>query len=182
MAGRPELKLRAGNGSRLEADFLLSAVELPVPVASPRRAAWRIRWRMMQETKVIMGAGTYNTGYGYDAMDRVLTTTYPTGEVVTQTYNNAGQLENVRSTNGAQSYNQWYASNLDYNANGALVRLDLGNGLSTVYTYDPLNFRLKTLQTGTNGALQNLTYRYDNVGNVLTTLAPHATACGAVQV
>jgi YD repeat-containing protein len=137
---------------------------------------------VLTETKVITGAGTFTTSYGYGALDRVITTTYPTGEVVTQTYNNAGQLENVRSINGAQSYNQWYASNLDYNANGALTRLDLNNGLSTLYTYYPLSFRLKTIQTGIGGAMQNLTYRYDNVGNVLTTLAPHATACGAVQV
>jgi YD repeat-containing protein len=76
-------------------------------------------------------------------------------------------LENVRSLNATQSFNQWYASNLDYTAQGQMTWLQLGNGVNTTYTYDPLNFRLKTLQTGVNGALQNLAYGYDNVGNVM---------------
>ncbi len=125
--------------------------------------AYDLRGRMTQESKTINGAGIFATGFGYDALDRVIATTYPTGEVVTQTYNSLGALENVRSLNQAGSYNQWYASNLDYNANGALTLLQLGNNLNTSSTYDPLNFRLRTLQTT---GLYNLLYAYDNVGNV----------------
>ena len=43
------------------------------------------RGRVLTETKTITGAGTFATSYGYDAMDRVVTTTYPSGEVVAQT-------------------------------------------------------------------------------------------------
>jgi YD repeat-containing protein len=42
------------------------------------------RGRVTSEAKTITGAGTFVTSYGYDAMDRVVTTTYPSGEVVTQ--------------------------------------------------------------------------------------------------
>ena len=61
------------------------------------------------------------------------------------------------------TYGQWYASNLDYNAQSQVTLLALGNSLTTNYTYWANNFRLKTLQTG---ALQNLAYAYDPVGNV----------------
>ncbi len=44
-----------------------------------------------------------------------------------------------------------YIPNLNYTANGSVALLQLGNTLNTNYTYDPLNFRLKTLQTGTGG-------------------------------
>ena len=127
--------------------------------------AYDPRGRVVSETKAISGAGAFTTQYDYDGLDRVISTTYPTGEVVTQTYNAQGALENVRSTNAAQSFNQWYVSNLDYHANGSLALLQLGNGLDTTYTYFPLNFRLQRLQIG--GA-QAFSYGYDKVGNVLT--------------
>jgi RHS repeat-associated protein len=126
--------------------------------------AYDNRGRMTSESKTITGAGAYATGYGYDGLDRVITTTYPTLEVITQTYNLQGLVENVRS----QTQNQWYAKNLDYNANGALALLQWGNNLNTTYTYDPLSFRLKQVQTGVGASVQNLQYRYDRVGNVLT--------------
>jgi RHS repeat-associated protein len=126
-------------------------------------ASWTydIRGRVVNDAKFITNAGTFTTSFGYDAMDRVLTTTYPTNEVVTQTYNAMGALENLRSA----SNNQWYASNLDYNANGSIALLKLGNNLTTNYTYFPTNFRLQSLKVGT---LLSLTYKYDNVGNVMS--------------
>jgi RHS repeat-associated protein len=124
-------------------------------------ASWTydLRGRVITDSKFITNAGTFNTSFGYDAMDRVLTTTYPTNEVVTQTYNAQGLLENLRSA----SNNQWYASNLDYNANGSIALLKLSPSIGITYTYYPLNFRLKNIQAN---ALLNLNYAYDPVGNV----------------
>jgi len=91
------------------------------------------RGRMLTERKAINGAGTYTTSYAYDAMDRVVTTTYPSGEVVAQTYNAAAQLAQVRSA----TYNLNYASGLTYNAMGQMTALPLNNNnLTTNYTYE----------------------------------------------
>jgi RHS repeat-associated protein len=144
-------------------------------------ASWTYdtRGRVVNDVKSINNAGTFTTSLGYDAMDRVLTTTYPTGEVITQTYNAMGALENVRS----QSNNQWYASNLDYNANGSIAKLDLGNGLSTLYGYFGFTANQWDARPGlgltsfgrlwrtrieapSGQPLQDLRYSYDSVGNI----------------
>ena len=130
--------------------------------------AYDVRGRVLTETKAITinnASNVFTTNLGYDALDRVITTTYPTGEVVTQTYNNLGALENVRSANLAGTPDQWYVKNLDYNAQGALTLAQVGNNVNTTYTYDPLNFRLKTLNVS---GLYRLQYGYDNIGNVLS--------------
>jgi RHS repeat-associated protein len=138
-------------------------------------ALWTIdqRGRVLTETRTITTPlTTFVTGYRYDALDRVITTTYPTGEVVTNTYNAQGLLENVRS----QTQAVWYASNLDYDVAGRLELLALGNTLQTDYVYHPWTAvngqgRLKQIKVGTGGAptsVQDWQYGYDAVGNVKT--------------
>jgi RHS repeat-associated protein len=147
------------------------------------------RGRVLSDTKAIkIGNATniFTTSFGYDALDRVITTTYHAiGEVVTQTYNSMGALENVRSVNLAGTPNQWYASNLDYNANGSLARLDLGNGLTTLHGYfglsgNPWDARPAVaaglgaygrlwrtrLEAPSGAVLKDTRYAYDSVGNV----------------
>jgi RHS repeat-associated protein len=147
-------------------------------------ASWvyDVRGRVLTETKTITGAGTFATTYAYDPLDRVTAITYPTGEVVTQTYNAQGLLESLRS----QTNNQWYVTNLDYNANGSLAKLQLGNGTRTLYGYNGLIgnpwdsrpglgltsygrlWESRTEKTATGEVLQAWRYGYDNVGNVTT--------------
>lgn len=75
-------------------------------------------------------------------------------------------------------------ANTDYDAKGQRQRIDYKNGASTVYSYDPLTFRLTQLITRRNAAafpdddqqppvagwpgsqLQNLHYTYDPAGNI----------------
>ncbi len=47
--------------------------------------------------------------------------------------------------------------------NGQATSLLLGNTLTAQYAYGPLNFRLKRIQVG---SLLDLSYGYDNVGNI----------------
>jgi RHS repeat-associated protein len=89
----------------------------------------------------------------------VVNTTYPDSEVVSHTYNSQGLLETLSSTTYATNY----ISNLNYNALDKVTGKAAGNGKNTYYTYDPSNFRLTGLSTS---GLQNLTYAYDNVGNI----------------
>jgi YD repeat-containing protein len=106
-----------------------------------------LRGRMTQERKIITGTGTFTTSYGYDAMDRVVTTTYPSGEVVTQPLRlRSGQALQRRSA----TYNLNYANNMtaSRNALGQLTQMTHGNNLATTYTYDSLRFRLTRIQAG----------------------------------
>ncbi|RXM12884.1 hypothetical protein EO238_28845, partial [Citrobacter sp. AAK_AS5] len=53
--------------------------------------AWKYdaRGRLINETRTVDSVN-YSTSCTYDSADRVLTVTYPTGEVVTQGYNGRG--------------------------------------------------------------------------------------------
>ncbi|MFP4345332.1 MAG: DUF6443 domain-containing protein, partial [Anaerolineales bacterium] len=104
----------------------------------------------------------YVTAYAYDSADRLLTTTYPDGEEVTQSYDGGGQPAALFNQQGVA-----YASGTSYNAAGQITTLALGS-MQSDYTYDPLTLRLETLQTtGPGGTLlQQLSYDYDDVGNV----------------
>ncbi|MEK6804180.1 MAG: toxin TcdB middle/C-terminal domain-containing protein [Nitrospirota bacterium] len=76
-------------------------------------------------------------------------------------------------------------ANIDYDAKGQRLRVDYKNGASTLYSYDPLTFRLTTLLTKRKAAdfpgddpqavdpgwpgkqVQNLHYTYDPAGNIM---------------
>ena len=69
-----------------------------------------------------------------------------------------------------QTANLHAVLNLDYNAKGQRERIDLGNGASTTYTYDPDTFRLTRLATRKGGQVfQDLSYVCDPVGNITHT-------------
>ena len=75
-------------------------------------------------------------------------------------------------------------ANIDYDAKGQRQRIDYKNGASTLYSYDPLTFRLTQLLTRRNAAafprddpqppvagwpgrqVQNLSYTHDPAGNI----------------
>lgn len=133
------------------------------------------RGRVTKETKVIggTGGGTFVTQWSYDAMDRVVTMTYPAdnagnlGETVTTTYTPMGLVNTVIGSST-------YVQGTDYNALGQVELRKLGStagGLTTDYLYRTDNFRLQWIKTGPTSpyeGLQNLEYVYDAVGNVLT--------------
>ncbi|MGJ0506827.1 MAG: SpvB/TcaC N-terminal domain-containing protein [Methylocystis sp.] len=63
-------------------------------------------------------------------------------------------------------------TNVDYDAHGQRIRIDRGDGLSSISTYDPLTRRLLTFTTTRPSAdpnattVQALSYAYDPAGNV----------------
>jgi YD repeat-containing protein len=138
-----------------------------------------LRGRVISETQTI-AATAYTTLSSYDAADRLRTLTYPTGEVVTTTYNSQGLAASLVGTNV-------YVQDSRYDAAGRVISRTLGSGAvqwQTQYSYYPWTTangqgrpwlphqgRLHILQSGplTNTTLlQNLTYTYDAVGNVKT--------------
>ena len=108
----------------------------------------------------------------YDSMDRLVTTTYPDGEVVQSVYNRSG---NLKALDGDLTY----VNGIDYTAYGKISRIQYGNGVQTVYNYydeageydssaDTFHsYRLKQIRVSKNGGdIFNLGYEYDRVGNV----------------
>jgi YD repeat-containing protein len=130
--------------------------------------------RLIGETKTITGTGTFVSSWSYDSMNRLTWQKYPgvnggqAGEQVNYTYRNVGLLQTVAGTNT-------YVGETQYDALGHVTLRNLGSAsgvLGQRYTYPSTkNYRLGTLTSGVASSfnnLQNITYTYDNVGNVLT--------------
>lgn len=85
------------------------------------------------------------------------------------THDRAGKLREVRLQRAAQTTAQILVSAIEYNAAGQVERELAGNGLHTFSCYDPANGSLLTLanQAPEGGFFQNLSYRYDPVGNII---------------
>jgi len=132
------------------------------------------RGQVTEETKVINGAGTFKTQWSYDAIDRVVSMTYPggsggqLGEQVSYTYNAQGLFY---SLSGSSTYVQ----STSYDAPGRVELRVLGNDVlrwdPVYYPWTTANGRdcLQQLKAGTPSnptSLQDLRYTYDAVGNV----------------
>ncbi|MEX8518449.1 MAG: SpvB/TcaC N-terminal domain-containing protein [Leptothrix sp. (in: b-proteobacteria)] len=74
-------------------------------------------------------------------------------------------------TEPAESKRAAAITGITYNAKGQKETLELGNGTTTTYEYDPQTYRLLTLKTRRTAGqtLQNLSYTYDPVGNITQT-------------
>ena len=110
---------------------------------------------------------TFTTEYVFDSFGRMNQMTYPDGETLYYAYDNGGLL---RAAWGEKKGNRYdYIAALIYDEFDQRLAIAYGNGSSANYTYDPTTRRLKTLRTMLPGGrvIQNLSYQYDLVGNVL---------------
>ncbi len=142
-------------------------------------AAWTYDMRgQVTQTLQTIGDETFKTQWEYDPMGRVKWMKYPAdsdgnvNEQVNTTYNAAGQVNSVASAFS-------YVSSSAYDIAGRLTQRNYGNtAFYATYGYYDWTWstgqgRLKTLRTGAgappnNTSLQNMTYTYDKVGNVLS--------------
>jgi len=101
----------------------------------------------------------------FDSLGRVDTLSYPTGLQIRNAYTALGYLKEVR--NGAAS-NELYWQLDAVNARGQTTQYTLGNGLTTVNSYDDDTGRIKGITTGagTSSNIQNLNYNFDTLGNL----------------
>lgn len=101
-----------------------------------------------------------------------------TGEALSQTdakghsrhflHDRAGQLHEIRLQRAGRAATETLVSGIEYSASGQVKQELTGNGIRTFSRYDPADGHLLTLtnQTPDGGFLQNLSYRYDPVGNI----------------
>ncbi|MDR4484357.1 MAG: toxin TcdB middle/N-terminal domain-containing protein [Nitrospirales bacterium] len=91
----------------------------------------------------------------FDSLDRIRTFIYPDNDRIVYEYNTRNKLERI---GGEPS--DWVLSNLDYHPSGQPQQIDYGNGLSTIYEYDP-RLRLIHLQTVRQDTPTELLLDYD---------------------
>src|SRR3989339_867097 len=105
----------------------------------------------------------YAMNYGYNLNGNLKQIDYPNSKIANYTFNNIGQVSAVSVATST------IASNLQYNINGQLVHLERANGLITDYSYTPAQaYRLTNLSTtNASSTLQDISYTYDAVGNIL---------------
>jgi len=112
----------------------------------------------------------FTTSATYDALNRVVTSTSPDSSVATPTYNEANQLVAVNVNVRGGSLATSFVTNVYYNARGQRTKIVYANNTLTEYTYDSKTFRLtklKTIRTSDSVVLQELSYWYDPVGNIV---------------
>lgn len=126
--------------------------------------------RVVQTQRTLDGT-TYTMSQTWNAMSQVTGQTFPDGETVTYNYNSAGQLSGIPG----------YIDGISYNARGQRFTHWFPNGVTTTWYYDDTTGRVGSrtvVHTPTSNVLQNLSYTYDNNGNVKTIVdnTPNGTA------
>jgi len=76
----------------------------------------------------VTGGQTYQMGYAYDLSGNLTSQTYPSGRVITSSYDTAGRLNSVSGQEGGGATKP-YASLLSYSPHGAIKEMKLGNNL-----------------------------------------------------
>ncbi|MGQ0837718.1 SpvB/TcaC N-terminal domain-containing protein [Actinokineospora sp.] len=111
-------------------------------------------------------ARTYTTSYRYDAFNRVLQMTYPDGELLTYGYDSGGLVTSAAGVKGEFGYT--YLARMDYDKFEQRLLMDTGTGVRTTYAYDAADRQLATLKSRLPDGhqFQNISYTYDNVGNI----------------
>jgi len=113
---------------------------------------------------------TLETQWRYDSWGRVQSITYPDLEEVTYRYDHGGNVRHIEGTKPNQPLSV-YVDVIHYDCfEQRTYQLD-GNGVETHYQYDLTNRRLNRLydnSTQLGQLLQDNTYKYDNVGNIIS--------------
>jgi YD repeat-containing protein len=108
----------------------------------------------------------YTTQYDFDTFGRLMNLTLPDGEILTHQYDSGGNVNHIQGER--KGIITPYLQSLLYDKFEQRTTVKLGNGIETKYTYKPDNRRLSNLESHGNiaGTFQNLTYKYDPVGNI----------------
>lgn len=99
----------------------------------------------------------------FNALNQLKTLKYPDNTTLTYTYDSkTGQIIGISS--GATQY----INSVRYSQTGQIESITYGNGDVRTYTYNPQTLRLEHLvsNNSANQRLQDLTYSFDNVGNI----------------
>lgn len=113
----------------------------------------------VDEQRQVTGSNTYSLGYTYNLGGLLSTETYPTGRVLTHSYDNAARLSQI--SDGSTTF----TSNLSYAASGGLLSETWGNGAvhSVAYNNALQVSQIKLKQSSSGSELQRFDYLYGQV-------------------
>ena len=117
--------------------------------------------RLAMRTDTVDGLA-FTVTYAYDAQDNLASVTYPSGRQVGYAYDPLSRITRVFNVATDVTYDDQFT----YHPSGALASYRAGNGVVTTLTYHPTRQWLDRLEVGTAGALLDLDYAYDGVGNI----------------
>ncbi|OPX99190.1 MAG: putative deoxyribonuclease RhsC [Syntrophorhabdus sp. PtaB.Bin006] len=123
---------------------------------------------LVREDKTISGVAS-TTQYVYNKNNALTSVTYPSGRVVTYSFDQAGRINQVNTT--LSGISKTLASSITYLPFGGITGLTYGNNLSLTQTYDN-QYRISSI---TVGSLLNLSYGYDangNITSIIDTISP----------
>ncbi|HEX5043401.1 MAG TPA: SpvB/TcaC N-terminal domain-containing protein [Candidatus Polarisedimenticolaceae bacterium] len=119
----------------------------------------------------------YTSQYTYDTFNRLQRMVYPDGELLTLRYDSGGRLRQITGRKGPYDYP--YLRRMEYDKFGDHAFIEAGNGTRTTYAHRPDNRYLEHVVAlrADGRPFVDLTYTYDEVGNVLsrTNAVPVAT-------
>ncbi|OPY67215.1 MAG: putative deoxyribonuclease RhsC [Syntrophorhabdus sp. PtaU1.Bin002] len=127
---------------------------------------------LVREDKTISGVAS-TTQYVYNKNNALTSVTYPSGRVVTYSFDQAGRINQVNTT--LSGISKTLASSITYLPFGGITGLTYGNNLSLTQTYDN-QYRISS---STVGSLLNLVYGYDangNITSIIDTISPSGGA------
>jgi RHS repeat-associated protein len=109
--------------------------------------------------KQVTGSTTYSLEYTYNLGGLLATETYPSGRVLTHSYDNAGRLSQINDATVT------YASNFSFAASGGLLSETWGNGAvhSVAYNNALQISQVKLKQSSSGSELQRYDYLYGQV-------------------
>ncbi|WP_139487948.1 SpvB/TcaC N-terminal domain-containing protein [Brevibacillus dissolubilis] len=122
-------------------------------------------WDVDHPPTDLLDSETFPTRYTYDALGRVKNETTPDSVTITPRYNQSGLFQSIAMTT-AQNTQQPYVLDTQYNANGQVLAISYGNGVTTTYTYEETTHHLMQTRSTGKTILQDISYCYDPVGNI----------------
>ena len=135
------------------AAFALSRITSITEGANSQTLTYDNLGRVRSDTQSIDQVN-YVTQYSYNLMGQLATITYPSGRVVTQSYDGIGRLSSIAdiATN--------YLNNLTYNASGATAGFTMGNNVQASFQYND-HLQLSKLRYFKSGFPDILNLGYD---------------------
>ncbi len=125
--------------------------------------------KFKKEVRTI-GASNFTTEYTLDYIGNVIELRNPDLSLVRYVYNNTSKIDRVDYKKDLVSAWVPLVLNIDYSPTGQVSKKVNANGVITTYDFDDTNlYRLKNIKSSTPAItnLQDISYVYDKVGNVL---------------
>ncbi|MCP4602363.1 MAG: toxin [Proteobacteria bacterium] len=113
---------------------------------------------------------TFTSETNYDALGRVKEQHNPDGSIVKPSYHQSGRLNTLDAKLKGETTDIQFVTSITYNAKSQREKIAYGNNTETEYEYEPETFRLtslKTTRTSDSKLLQDISYVYEPVGNIV---------------